>query len=115
MLTFAVALAIAGAQFDEEKFQIETAKVNVAVKLRDPNSAVFSNVRFVTPKLVCGSVNAKNGYGGYTGFVPFAAYTLPKVDDKDPIVATQYDALFEVFIGYDDRMRRAVNELCRTD
>ena len=35
--------------------------------LRDPDSAVFRHVA-----LHCGYVNAKNGFGGYTGFTRFS-------------------------------------------
>lgn len=36
--------------------------------LRDPESAVFSGVQFyMESNVACGSVNAKNGFGGYAG------------------------------------------------
>ena len=38
----------------------------VKEQLRDPESAQFQNV-----KNGCGEVNAKNSYGGYTGFKKF--------------------------------------------
>lgn len=45
--------------------------------LKDPDSAKFSEVRLIafpeTPKdfAVCGSVNARNSFGGYVGPMPF--------------------------------------------
>lgn len=50
------------------KQQISAA---VKAKLKDPDSAQF---RWPAPKewgSYCGWVNAKNSYGGYTGFKPF--------------------------------------------
>ena len=56
-------------------------KLEEAVKkvLKDPNSAQFQNI-----KGICGEVNAKNSYGGYTGFKRF--YVLNNetvIEDKD--------------------------------
>lgn len=43
--------------------------------LKDPDSAKFQNVRVIDQKggaqVVCGEVNAKNSFGGYTGFQDF--------------------------------------------
>ena len=54
------------------------AKRETAAILRDPASAQFRNLRIVTTildtKKVCGEVNARNGFGGYTGFTPFVFY-----------------------------------------
>lgn len=57
--------------------QEQRAKDAVIAKLKDPDSARFSGVVGVgDPNTgsfsVCGSVNAKNSYGGYTGSKPFA-------------------------------------------
>ena len=59
-----------------------TAKQAVLQQLKDPDSAQFRDV-FTSPVLnkdgaplaICGEVNAKNSYGGYTGFQKF--YYLP--------------------------------------
>ena len=48
-------------------------------QLRDPESARFSSVRVVetsNTKVVCGLVNAKNGFGGYGGDLRF--YYVPQ-------------------------------------
>lgn len=46
------------------------ARAAVRARLKDPNSAQFGDA-IVTERAVCGSVNAKNGFGGYTGPQPF--------------------------------------------
>ena len=55
---------------------IESAKKSVASSLKDPTSAQFRNVRlvpYVNGKVVCGEVNGKNSYGGYSGFTAFVS------------------------------------------
>lgn len=55
---------------------IGAALDSVKRSLKDPDSAKFDGVRMVkyqSGNVVCGSVNAKNSYGGYTGFKPFVA------------------------------------------
>lgn len=47
----------------------------VRQSLRDPASAEFRNIRETTNG-VCGEVNAKNGFGGMTGFEPFYVSTI---------------------------------------
>jgi hypothetical protein len=42
-------------------------------RLNDPASAQLRRLRRSTNRLsICGELNAKNGFGGYVGFVPFA-------------------------------------------
>ena len=64
--------AVLQAREDRElEYQAEEA---VRGTLRDPKSAEFQSVTVVRKAgsiAVCGSVNAKNGFGGYTGFQPF--------------------------------------------
>lgn len=58
---------------------VEEAKRAVAAKMKDPESARFADVAHrVSPNargeptdVVCGMVNAKNSFGGYTGARPF--------------------------------------------
>ncbi len=48
----------------------------VRARLRDPDSAEFRNVGFYSggeSPAVCGEVNAKNAFGGYTGYERFIA------------------------------------------
>lgn len=59
------------------------AKVGITKKLKDPNSAMFRSLmvhRGDAPTsgnyFVCGEINSKNSYGGYTGFKPFVAFVF---------------------------------------
>ena len=58
-----------GALPDDYKTIVDEA---LAGSLKDPDSRklVFGKTK---AGLVCGDVNAKNSFGGYTGFVPFVA------------------------------------------
>ena len=54
----------------------QTASIQKLIegKLRDPASAQFRGLRALRAEqtlYVCGEVNARNGFGGYTGYVPF--------------------------------------------
>lgn len=52
----------------------DTRLGRVRAKMKDPASARFQNLHAGTlPGILCGEVNAKNGFGGYTGFVYFYA------------------------------------------
>lgn len=74
-----IALSACG-QSDETKDQmnsiahVRVAKEKVQKSLIDPNSAEFRDVhvyRNGKGKIVCGFVNAKNRFGGFTGFEEF--------------------------------------------
>lgn len=63
---------------DVGKQQLWIVKSHDAIKarLRDPGSADFRNSRFYSggsAPVVCGEVNSKNGFGGYSGFQRFIA------------------------------------------
>jgi len=52
-------------------FVIPKMRGPILMQLKDPGSAQFAN-EFISPsKALCGQVNAKNGFGAYTGFEPF--------------------------------------------
>lgn len=57
---------------------IERWKDFVREHLKDPKSAEFRNVYpSQTPKgtpAICGEVNSKNAFGGYTGYKPFIIF-----------------------------------------
>lgn len=58
--------------------QIERVKQQLITDMRDPSSAEFRNVRSFAMHdrndvIVCGELNGKNAYGGYTGYQPFRA------------------------------------------
>jgi len=55
---------------------LDKVKTSVAAALKDPESARFGLTAATREKdgrlfIVCGLVNAKNSYGGYTGMKPF--------------------------------------------
>jgi hypothetical protein len=57
-------------------------QANVVARLKDPGSAMFGRIFVRQPAkfdpkatgTVCGSVNSKNSFGGYTGMESFVAY-----------------------------------------
>ena len=65
---------------------LEDAKAAVTAKLKDPESARFSDLRLVARGTadnpgdwVCGHVNAKNSLGGYSGKKEFRYHTQTKM------------------------------------
>lgn len=67
----------------DREVQISTkvlaAKAAVTKILRDPESAKFGKVGYREPGIVCGFVNAKNGFGGYTGEKSFISLGTPEL------------------------------------
>lgn len=67
------------------------AQLAIAKKFRDPSSVQFGELRLLERAdgrvVVCGNVNAKNGYGGYVGFHPFMAVVGPGNYVDGPLVA----------------------------
>jgi hypothetical protein len=66
--------------------EIEWAKEHIKPALRDPDSAVFGDTFFVNDRksetgyylpAVCGTVNARNGFGGMTGQKRFVYLIFP--------------------------------------
>jgi hypothetical protein len=55
-----------------ENGNVSDAKSAVKDRLKDPGSAEFRNIKFNESGAVCGQFNAKNSFGGYTGFKQFA-------------------------------------------
>lgn len=49
---------------------MEIAKEAVRKEMKDPDSALFKNVR-LDGIMICGEVNAKNSMGGYPGYTQF--------------------------------------------
>lgn len=49
---------------------VQTARAAIANLLKDPTSARFEGIER-RPGAVCGFVNSKNSFGGYTGRKPF--------------------------------------------
>lgn len=54
---------------------LQIIQSTVSYPLKDPGSAQFRGIQAVTKQdgtiFVCGEVNGKNSFGGYTGFEPF--------------------------------------------
>lgn len=55
---------------------VQAAIATATKELRDPSSAQFKGLRLIhtspaRPEVICGYINAKNGFGGYAGFKPF--------------------------------------------
>ncbi|MEI7250286.1 hypothetical protein [Pectobacterium versatile] len=68
-----IALTLIGCDSVEEKIK-RNAKISVAERLKDPESAKFSDLYIIRGErdvAVCGSVNGKNSFGAYTGSVRF--------------------------------------------
>lgn len=62
--------------FEDEQAFVANSLNTLANKMKDPSSVQFRNERVVeynNGHLVCGEYNAKNSYGAYVGFSPFAA------------------------------------------
>lgn len=91
---------IAAEKAGSEAAQIEAAKKRMLdallEELKDPASAQFRNVRVQLRKVsdkhgnkgdsMCGQVNAKNSFGGYTGF---QAFYIIQMDGQKPSVFIQ--------------------------
>lgn len=80
-----VALAQGGAKVDERRLRGAFED-----RLKDAESARFRAIKQGPPKdgawTLCGEVNAKNSYGGYSGFEPFLA--VAGKDGKEPVSYT---------------------------
>lgn len=73
----AIVLLAAGCQRAETESpaagtEFSQARAAVTSQLRDPESARFGPLTRGRGGAVCGTVNARNGFGGYTGAAPFA-------------------------------------------
>lgn len=58
---------------------VYAAKAIITQGMRDPSSATFGNVFYADKagETVCGYVNGKNGFGGYTGMKEFVVIVEP--------------------------------------
>lgn len=92
----------------QEKAAVEKA---VKEKLKDPDSAKFKWPDLVNEKGgYCGLVNARNSYGGYSGFTPFMAFILfPKKEGEH----TGAMVLQMASDNPDDSMTGAVIKVCQ--
>ena len=57
----------------------EETKKEVYRRIKDPESARFRDTFYAENSVgytLCGEMNSRNGYGGYSGFEPFVGKTL---------------------------------------
>jgi hypothetical protein len=76
------------------------AKMNLEAALKDPDSAKYRNL-FVSRisgggLALCGEVNSKNGFGGYTGFKGFTVMpgdgAIAIIEDEETGMGADFDA-----------------------
>lgn len=98
-MLLSVALGLAGCGYSSEE---NTAIERVKSQLSDPESAQFRNVHEGVERkngwIVCGEVNAKNKFGGYTGFKKFSATEKEGdvlIADSDSVEGVVAGALIE--------------------
>lgn len=74
-----IAIILAGCGKNPEEQAITLVKSDVSNYFKDPSSTMFRNVVSVdrgnSQWAVCGEVNAKNGFGGYVGYIQFYGET----------------------------------------
>jgi hypothetical protein len=68
----ALLLCLAGCQAATQSDPNAEARAAVLAALKDPESARFGPMTAGKPGTVCGTVNARNSFGGYTGNRAFA-------------------------------------------
>lgn len=90
-------LHAAPSQAEEQEAQAfasaNEAVQSVRTSLADPDSALFKDVWAVRGQIAgapvsvfaCGTVNAKNGFGGYVGYTPFVAIGSTVLTPQDGI------------------------------
>lgn len=97
-------VAAVSARTDNSEYAYRAAALDTLgrfkAQMRDPGSVSFRNLVIVhvaggaktwENSAVCGEVNARNGFGGYTGFVPFIAADTFSTTPSD----RSFRALFE--------------------
>jgi hypothetical protein len=92
MRVLLLALALTGASPEPPKAVIEAVKA----QLKDPDSAQFKGIVQSGPSTYCGWVNAKNGFGGYSGFQLFY-----DANGAVAIVSAEYIRLMERYQAKD--------------
>ena len=77
---------------------IADAQREAARRLRDPESARFTEVRRdAASGAVCGLVNAKNLYGAYTGATPFVYFHASDAPNPQVLVGNQIAAIALIY------------------
>ncbi len=67
--------------------EIQNAKVKIISQLKDPESAIFGEVWAMNgtngQRTICGYINARNSYGGYTGQKMFTLFNDSSIIEGD--------------------------------
>jgi hypothetical protein len=81
LLAACTTTSVAGTPVALTNRQQSMIRSSVVAQLRDPDSARFGQMAAIaTPNgqvIACGFINAKNGFGGYTGMQPFVGHFGP--------------------------------------
>jgi len=86
VVAFALAACSAKAPTADEQF-LEQVHAKIRSDLKDPDSAQFQKEEVhTTKKVACGEVNAKNSFGGYTGFDGYSYY-----DEQPHLQSDEFD------------------------
>lgn len=96
LLTLAVGIPGAAAQAKISPQEIRIARTAIEGRLRDPESVQFRNTRaYRLPNgnvVVCGELNARNGFGGLIGFTRFlTAGTSAMADEPGTLQAAVFE------------------------
>ncbi len=86
------------------------AEAKVASAMRDSGSAQFINVTR-QGHIVCGNVNAKNGYNGFAGSMRFAIVYSPTNSAKSPFSGAKDDE--SVIFATDRATSDLIVQLCQ--
>jgi len=93
LLVLAVLACSAAQAAPPSKALVEKARAAITKDLLDPYSARLENLRIAKLKsgdtVLCGTINAKNSFGAYSGRARF--FYLP--DSKDPFGAKEGDTM----------------------
>ncbi len=102
-------LAAQGVPYTLSPAEIESVQKGVRSKLKDPTSPLFGDMKAVIKNeavTVCGIVNAKNSFGGYTGDQQYIGVITGRKGSKQ--------GFFVLAFGGSDAERYAVIETCRS-
>lgn len=94
----------------------------VKASLKDPDSAEFRGVHFVTKSsshlekegFVCGEVNGKNGFGAYDGYQKFAILVKAKTLYYIPFLGIKHEELSPILLNQlDPKSRDEIQMTCK--
>lgn len=105
-------LAITGCQDSEEKrltTLADAAKKSIAARYKDPDAVQFKGlVLDWQQQHICGELNAKNGFGGYTGYNSFRAEL--KGTAAETSIGSMWITKERLIQIYDDAMAGRITE-----